>query len=148
MKHNDYKIIEEEKIYAVFNDGDGKIQKVGISKDVANVLRTEQKYENAIVRANERHTVSLEHLSYEGEAFAYYDKYDFENDTDDLSNEEKVHYVLERMKPKQAKLLKMLFFDGMTQEQIAKSEGVSQAAIAQRLMTAKNVFQKIYKSFF
>ena len=71
MKHNDYKIIEEEKIYAVFNDGDRKIQKVGISKDVANVLRTEQKYENAIVRANERHTVSLEQFNYEGELFAY-----------------------------------------------------------------------------
>ena len=70
MKHNDYKIIEEEKIYAVFKNGEGKTQKVEISKDVANVLRTEQKYENAIVRANERHTVSLEQLNYEGEAFA------------------------------------------------------------------------------
>jgi predicted transcriptional regulator len=35
----------------------------------------------------------------------------------------------------------------MTQEQIAKSEGVSQAAIAQRLMTAKIAFQKIFKNF-
>ena len=147
MKHNDYKIIEEKKYYAIFEDVEGKAQKVEISKDVADALKTEQKYENAVKRANERHTVSIDMFNYEGDAFAYYDRYDFEDDRNEFSNEEKVHYVLERMKPKQAKLLKMLFFDGMTQEQIAKSEGISQAAIAQRLMTAKIAFQKISKNF-
>jgi len=147
MKHNDYKIIEEKKCYAIFDDVEGKTQEIEISKDVANALKTEQRYENAVKRANERHTVSIDLFNYESDAFAYYDSYDFENDTAELSNEEKVHYVLERMKPKQANLLRILFFDGMTQEQIAKSEGVSQAAIAQRLMTAKIAFQKIFKNF-
>ena len=104
MNNNNYKIIEEKKYYAVFKDGEGKTQTVEISTEVANALRIEQKYENAVVRANERHTISLESLDYEGKAFACYDDYDVEDDKKEISNKEKVHYAIKQMKPKQAKI--------------------------------------------
>ena len=44
MKHNDYKIIEEKKCYAIFDDVEGKTQEIEISKDVANALKMARKY--------------------------------------------------------------------------------------------------------
>lgn len=43
---NDYKVICEKKYYVVFTDGQGKEQKIEISKEVAQVIQGEQTKEN------------------------------------------------------------------------------------------------------
>ena len=65
-----------------------------------------------------------------------------------MNREEKVRFVLKQMKPRHAELLKMVFFDELTQSQIAELENVSQSSIAQRFKTAKRAFQKIYEKLF
>ena len=62
---NDYKVICEKKYYAVFTDGQGKEQKIEISKEVAQVIQGEQTRENTIRRSEERHTVSFDAMDYE-----------------------------------------------------------------------------------
>ena len=142
---NDYEIRVEQKYYAIFKDVNGIEQKVEVEKEVAEALIQAHRSEKANARYNERHTYSLDSLSYEGEAFASYDDYMFEKE---LTHKEKVKAVLGSMKPKQAKLLFSIFFLNKTQQEIAKEENVSQAAISQRFSVSKENFQKMYKKFF
>lgn len=142
---NDYEIRVEQKYYAIFKDVNGIEQKVEVEKEVAEALIQAHRSEKANARYNERHTYSLDSLSYEGEAFASYDDYMFEKE---LTHKEKVKAVLESMKPKQAKLLFSIFFLNKTQQEIAKEENVSQAAISQRFSVSKENFQKMYKKLF
>ena len=142
---NDYEIRVEQKYYAIFKDVNGIEQKVEVEKEVAETLIQAHRSEKANARYNERHTYSLDSLSYEGEAFASYDDYMFEKE---LTHKEKVKAVLGSMKPKQAKLLFSIFFLNKTQQEIAKEENVSQAAISQRFSVSKENFQKMYKKLF
>lgn len=142
---NDYEIRVEQKYYAIFKDVNGIEQKVEVEKEVAEALIQAHRSEKANARYNERHTYSLDSLSYEGEAFASYDDYMFEKE---LTHKEKVKAVLGSMKPKQAKLLFSIFFLKKTQQEIAKEENVSQAAISQRFSVSKDNFQKMYKKLF
>lgn len=142
---NDYEIRVEQKYYAIFKDVNGIEQKVEVEKEVAEALIQAHRSEKANARYNERHSYSLDSLSYEGEAFASYDDYMFEKE---LTHKEKVKAVLESMKPKQAKLLFSIFFLNKTQQEIAKEENVSQAAISQRFSVSKENFQKMYKKLF
>lgn len=142
---NDYEIRVEQKYYAIFKDVNGIEQKVEVEKEVAEALIQAHRSEKANARYNERHTYSLDSLSYEGEAFASYDDYMFEKE---LTHKEKVKAVLESMKPKQSKLLFNIFFLNKTQQEIAKEENVSQAAISQRFSVSKENFQKMYKKLF
>lgn len=146
MKYsNDYRVVVEKKYYAVFTDGEGKEQKVEIDKEVANTIIKEQQAERALVRKNERNTISLDSLDYEGEVFATYDDYRLE---EEISPEEKVKLVLNQMKPEQAELLKKVFFQSMTQMSIAEESGVSQAAIFKQIARAKKNFKIIFEKIF
>ena len=142
---NDYEIRVEQKYYAIFKDVNGIEQKVEVEKEVAEALIQAHRSEKANAGYNERYAYSLDSLSYEGEAFASYDDYMFEKE---LTHKEKVKAVLGSMKPKQAKLLFSIFFLNKTQQEIAKEENVSQAAISQRFSVSKENFQKMYKKFF
>lgn len=142
---NDYEIRVEQKYYAIFKDVNGIEQKVEVEKEVAEALIQAHRSEKTNARYNERHTYSLDSLSYEGEAFASYDDYMFEKE---LTHKEKVKAVLGSMKPKQAKLLFSIFFLNKTQQEIAKEENVSQGAISQRFSVSKENFQKMYKKLF
>ena len=146
MKYsNDYKIIVEQKYYAVFTDGQGVEQKVEVAKEVASTIMNIQREEDALCRNNRRNTISLDSLDYEGEVFATCDDYQFD---EELTQEEKVDIVLKQMKPEQAELLKLVFFEGLTQEQIAEIKGGSRQAVSQRIITAKNAFKKIFEKLF
>lgn len=146
MKYsNDYKIIVEQKYYVVFTDGQGVEQKVEVTKEVASTIMNIQREEDTLCRNNRRNTISLDSLDYEGEVFATYDDYQFD---EELTQDEKVDIVLKQMKPEQAELLKLVFFEGLTQEQIAKIKGGSRQAVSQRIITAKNAFKKIFEKLF
>lgn len=149
MKYsNDYKIIVEQKYYAVFTDGQGVEQKVEVTKEVADTIMNSQRKEEASGRNNRRNTISLNSLDYEGEVFATYDHYDFEAEEKKTTRADKVRIVLSKMKPKQAELLKKVYFEKKTQEDIATEEGISQAAVSQRYKTATKSFEKIFIELF
>lgn len=145
---NDYKVICEKKYYAVFTDGQGKEQKIEISKEVAQVIQGEQTKENTIRRSEERHTVSFDAMDYEGDFFASYDSYELDDEKPELSREEKVRAVLKAMKPRQAELLRLAYFKKMTHEEIAKTKGLTRSAISHGMERAELNFQKIFKKIF
>lgn len=53
--------------------------------------------------------------------------------------------AIEKLKPKQKELLRRIYENGETQEEIGESEGVSQQAIASRLRTIYNFLKKLLK---
>ena len=142
---NDYQIIVEKKYYAVFTDGEGKQQKVEVTKEVADTIIKEQQAERALVRKNERYTISLDALDYEGEIFATYDDYDFLNGERDLTHEQKVRIALSKMKPKQAELLVKVVLRKIPVNAIAEEEHVTKSAISHRIELAKAAFKKFYE---
>ena len=144
MKYSkDYKIVCEQKYYAVFKDGSGVEQKVEINKEVANELMMAQRAEKATSRSYERHSISLDYLDYEGELFATYDDCQKE-----LTLKEKVEIVIKQMKPKESELLRMSFFDKLTHQEIAEIKQVSRPAITQQIKTAKKDFKEIFEKTF
>ena len=145
---NDYQIIVEKKYYAVFTDGEGKQQKVEVTKEVADTIIREQQAERALVRKNERYTISLDALDYEGEVFATNDDYKFDAEEAEMTNEEKVRFVLKQMKPRQAGFLERFYLKSMTQSEIAKEFGISQATISKQIAVAEKHFKKLFEEFF
>lgn len=140
---NDYKIIYEQKYYAVFKDGSGVEQKVEIDKKLADALENLQRDENSSERYSRMQTFSLDSLDYEGEVFATYNDYQKE-----LTLKEKVEIVIKQMKPKESELLRMSFFERLTHQEIAEIKHVSRPAITQQIKTAKNDFKKIFEKTF
>ena len=53
--------------------------------------------------------------------------------------------AIEKLKPQQKELLRRIYENGETQEEISESEGVSQQAIASRLRTIYNFLKKLLK---
>ena len=149
MKYsNDYKIVVENKYYAIFTDGEGNEQKVEVTQEVADAIIKEQRAERALVRKNERHTISLESLDYGGEIFAIYDDYSSIYDNEELSNEEKVKMALEQLKPQHRDLLLQVYSQNKTQAQIAKAQGRNQSSVSRQLQVAEEHFKKIYQELF
>ena len=142
---NDYKIVCEQKYYAVFKDGSGVEHKVEVSKEVSDELTRAQRNESNRDRLERRNSISLDLLDYEGEIFAAYDDYRIDEEPTSI---EKVEIVLRHMKPKQAELLKMTYFKGLTHHEIAMKQGVSRQAIQQRVCTAEKSFKKILEKLF
>ncbi len=58
-------------------------------------------------------------------------------------NEERIHNAINQLSDKQRKLLRAVFFEGMTLTDIAKEKGVSQPAITQQLATVIKKLKKL-----
>ena len=143
----DYKITKKvtddgkEIYYAEFVDGEGQKQNVQVEKEVADAIMESQKEEVLARRQERKYCVSLE----ENEAkLGYRDVYPSLMDNENLSRCQKVRIVLSMMKQDQAELLKMTFFEGLTQDEIAKKLGVQQACVSKRFGRAKKEFEKIF----
>ena len=143
----DYKITKKvtddgkEIYYAEFVDGEGQKQNVQVEKEVADAIMESQKEEVLTRRQERKYCVSLE----ENEAkLGYRDVYPSLMDNEKLSRCQKVRIVLSMMKQDQAELLKMTFFEGLTQDEIAKKLGVQQACVSKRFGRAKKEFEKIF----
>ena len=144
---NDYKVICEKKYYVVFTDGQGKEQKIEISKEVAQVIQGEQTKENTIRRSEERHTVSFDAMDYEGDFVGSYDSYEMDGETPELSREEKVRAVLKAMKPRQAELLRLVYLSHYTHERIAAEKGCQDRQLHSKSGRQKRRSKKYLKNF-
>ena len=143
----DYKITKKvtedgkELFYAEFVDGEGQKQKVQVEKEVADAIIESQREEAAALYQNRKYCISLE----ENESrLGYRDVYPSLIDNEVLTREQKVRKVLSLMKPKQAELLRLTFYEGLTQEEIARNLGVQQACISKRFSRAKKEFESIF----
>lgn len=78
-----------------------------------------------------RRHVSLDTLNADGNLVAGSD--DVESDGTD--NYEELHRAISKLKPKQRDLIKKVFWEDIKQVELARAEGVSESAIAQRMGT-------------
>ena len=60
-------------------------------------------------------------------------------------DEEKFWIAFYKLKPKQQKLLLIRYYYGVSVNEIAREEGVTSAAISQRIKTAQNNLKKFLK---
>lgn len=71
-----------------------------------------------------------------------------ENDPQEMYKEtesmRKLRHALEELTPKQRRLVEKLFYEGLTQSEIAKEEHISQSAVAQQW---KTILKKLRKFF-
>lgn len=85
-----------------------------------------------------RRHVSLDALNADGNLIA--------DSSDDESGEtdryEELHKAISKLKPKQRELIKKVFWEDIKQVEIAKAEGVSESAIAQRMATVYGRLKK------
>ncbi len=58
------------------------------------------------------------------------------------SDEERLHSAISQLNPKQQELIRVIYFDGISVNDYATSEGVDQSAISHRLRT---IYKKIKK---
>ena len=67
------------------------------------------------------------------------------NEEDDLSNEERLHIAISKLKPKQRELIIAIYFKHISVNKYAKKEGVQPNAISMRLGRAKKNLKKLLK---
>lgn len=92
---------------------------------------------NSHQRETRRH-VSLDALNAGGNLIA--GSSDVESEGTD--HYEELHKAISKLKPKQCELIKRVFWDDIKQVEIAKAEGVSESAIAQRMATVYGRLKK------
>lgn len=66
------------------------------------------------------------------------------NGESDLTNEERLHIAINKLKSKQKALIKAIYFDGVSVSEYAAKEGVKPSAISHRLQTAKRKLKKLF----
>lgn len=67
------------------------------------------------------------------------------NGEDDLSNEERLHIAISKLKPKQKDLIVSIYFKHISVNDYAEKEGVKPNAISMRLGRAKNNLKNFLK---
>ena len=66
------------------------------------------------------------------------------NGESDLTNEERLHIAINKLKSKQKALIKAIYFDGVSVSGYAAKEGVKPSSISHRLQTAKRKLKKLF----
>ncbi len=66
------------------------------------------------------------------------------NGESDLTNEERLHIAINKLKSKQKALIKAIYFDGVSVSEYAAKEGVKPSSISHRLQTAKRKLKKLF----
>ena len=113
---------------------------VEVSEEMKEFLEKEDRAEKANDKKETRRHIHWEALEYEG---LDYDDLDIVNygTAPEIYHEDlliNLKFALKDLEPRQKELLKKVYKDNMTQEEIAKSEGVVKQAISNRM-------QRIYK---
>ncbi len=101
--------------------------------------------ESLLDRTVRKHCISLDALSFEGEAFGHLDSNlrALYEETENERCSKMILAAIAKLKPAQSALIDALYNKGMTQEEYAKVLGITRQAVGQRLGTAKNNLEKI-----
>lgn len=113
----------------------GEVSEIEVDQDFGNLLVDFERQEyNNNHRETRRH-VSLDGMDYEGDIFA--SEVDTECEAESREDISRLYYAMESLSPAQRELVLKVFFEKVRVADIARAEGVTEAAIRNRL-------QKIY----
>lgn len=113
----------------------GEVSEIEVDKDFGDLLVDFERQEyNNDHRETRRH-VSLDGMDYEGEIFAA--EMDTESEVESREDISRLFCAMESLSPAQRELVLKVFFEKVRVADIARAEGVTEAAVRNRL-------QKIY----
>ena len=129
--------------YDFLSKVDGEKPEVEVDESLAKLIEQMDADDFNLNRAETRRHIYMSQLEEKGCYIA-----DDSDPLDDILKDE-LHEALmaaiEKLKPQQKELLRRIYEKGETQEEISKSEGVSQQAIASRLKTIYKFLKKFLK---
>lgn len=132
------------KVFYGFVDGTSSV--VEVSDEIGMAMKELDRYEDRIRKREQRHCYSYDTDDYNKEKnydFACYDKR-CDDEDEPLSYIDRLHIAISKLKPSQRKLIKAIYFDGLTSKEYAAMVGVSPAAISQRLQVAEKNLKKFF----
>lgn len=122
---------------------DGTFSEVEVDENTARMLAKMDKRDNNIDRKETRRHDQLSVVDPDGTRLA--SKEDILEDMLEGELRERLMTAISQLKPQQRELLRRVYINGETQDEISESEGVSQQAISSRLKTIYDFLKKILK---
>lgn len=113
----------------------GEVSEIEVDKDFGDLLVDFERQEYNNDHKETRRHVSLDGMDYEGEIFAA--EMDTESEVESREDISRLYCAMESLSPVQRELVLRVFFEKVRVADIARDEGVTEAAIRNRL-------QKIY----
>lgn len=116
---------------------------INIAEEWGNIIIDLNREEYNNEHKLHRHTYSLDACEYEGSNFAVEDKA-MERLFAEESDSRKLHAAVAKLKLGQQKLIRAVYFEGVSVNEYARLEGVDQSAISHRLVTARKNLKKLF----
>ena len=115
--------------------------KIDVNEQWIEMLSELDRLDTNNTKKHYRHSCSLEHMGFEGSAFAVTDE-ELEKITADETLEECLPEAIKRLPKGQQEIIKAIYYEQVTQENYAKKIGINQSSVSRRLSTAKKNLKK------
>lgn len=148
-KNNPYLLsnIEEMEIYMVsFKDSKGKNQNIEISKELYDIFDRFELDDLSEMNEYDNHIEHSEVYDNNLNERAMYKPISVEEIVENNIINEEIKTAIDELSDVQKRRIKMYYFEGLTQQEIANKEGTSLRAVQYTLNSAINKLKKILKN--
>ena len=126
--------------YDFLSKVDGEKPEVEVDESLGKLIEQMEADEHNLERAETRRHIYISELEEKGRYIA--DDYDPLDDVLEAELHHRLMAAIKQLQPQQQELLRRVYIDCETQEEISRAEGVSQQAISSRLRTIYNILKK------
>lgn len=116
---------------------------IEVYEEWGNILVDLNRQEYNINHKETRRHYSLDACQFEGADFAVEDDA-FDTLFAEPTAAERLHTAIAKLKPEQQKLIRAIYFEGVSVNDYARMEGCTQSAISHRLQTIRNKLKKLF----
>lgn len=128
-----------KKVIYIFANGEKS--EVEVSDEIAAIITELEQVEENGSRKQRYHCYSLEDREEHGIEHASTEDH-FKSLFEDVSYIEKIHYAIEQLKPTHKEIIIALFFEGKSQEEVARTLEINQSNVSRQLQTALKKIKK------
>ena len=122
---------ENKNTYTItYTFADGTTSVVEVSEEIGNVIIGFNRKEDSADRRHRRHDCSLEAYNV-GDDLVASDE-DIATDFIEKQDREQLYAAIQKLKPNQQDLISKLFFEGISQDEYARINGITKGAVSQR----------------
>ena len=122
---------ENKNTYTItYTFADGTTSVVEVSEEIGNVIIDFNRKEDSADRRHRRHDCSLEAYNV-GDDLVASDE-DIAADFIEKQDREQLYAAIQKLKPNQQDLISKLFFEGISQDEYARINGITKGAVSQR----------------
>ena len=125
----------------IYTFANGETSEVEVSDEIAAVIAEFEQVEENDSRKQRYHCYSLEDREEHGIEHASTEDR-FKSLFEDVSYIEKIHYAIEQLKPTHKEIIIALFFEGKSQEEVARTLEINQSNVSRQLQTALKKLKK------